>query len=98
MHRHLRRWLLGLLLALLLSAGASAASVDAVYINCTVAEDGAASYSMAVTCRFESLEKNFTIPLAGEKVSGVSVSGASWALETQDGWNRVVLRLSLIHI
>lgn len=94
MHRHLRRWLLGLLLALLLSAGASAASVDAVYINCTVAEDGAASYSMAVTCRFESLEKSFTIPLAGEKVSGVSVSGASWALETQDGWNRVVLRSS----
>lgn len=87
-----QRILLILLLCVLLAVSASAAEVEAIYISCGVETDGRAAYSMAVSCRFDTQEKSITIPLAGERISDVSVSGASWDQESSDGWNRVVLR------
>lgn len=87
----MKRFFISLLLCLLFTVGASAASVDALYIDCTLRSDGSVTYSVAVSARFDAMEKKFVIPLAGEGISGVSSSG-KWSLLTSDGWTRIELR------
>jgi len=87
----MKRLLLCLAAVLLLTVGASAANIDALYINCTVRDSGAVDYSLAVTCRFDQAAQSLTVPLAGEGISSVSVSGADWSHERSGGWERVVL-------
>ena len=90
----MKRLLLSFLLCLALAAGASAAGIDALFISCSVTADGAAEYSMAVSCRFDTQEKSITLPLAGERPSGVTLSGADWSLDSSGGWSRVVAKSS----
>ena len=87
----MKRLLFCLAAALMLMIGASAANIDALYISCTVRDSGAVDYSMAISCRFTQVEKSITVPLAGKEIGSVSVSGAKWELERDDGWDRVVL-------
>ncbi len=87
----MKRVLISLLLCLLFAVSASAVSVDAIYIACEVRSDGSADYSVAVSARFDTVEKKFAIPLAGEDIGNVSASG-DWSLESSDGWSRVELR------
>ena len=90
----MKRLLLSFLLCLALAAGTSAAGIDALFISCSVTADGAAEYSMAVSCRFDTQEKSITLPLAGERPSGVTLSGADWSLDSSGGWSRVVAKSS----
>ena len=87
----MKRAILCLILTLLLTVTASAAGVDALYVTCEVRSDGSAEYSVAVSAQFESVEKTFTIPLAGEGISKVSASG-DWTHQSDGGWDRVELR------
>lgn len=90
----MKRLLTFLFLCLTLAAGASAAGIEALFINCTVTADGAAEYSMAVSCRFDTAEKSISLPLAGERPGGVTLSGADWSLETSGGWTRAAAKSS----